>query len=185
MSAQRAVHAGPPGYLEDALAARGSSLSAALRTLGPLPRMCAARGLISFLPLDVLALPGPAATERESRPTAGAHQQPAEAGSMQSMSDQPGMQPECPCDSKLATQTSREPSSRSEQTADGNDQQDGPLSAGQAREPRQQGAWSLLTDSALLMACQGLEDGSDAVHKYHALMLLSVSLQQASKALQV
>ena len=45
--------------------------------------------------------------------------------------------------------------------------------------------WSMLADGALPLACQGLESGPDAVHKYHSLMLLATGLQQAAKALEV
>ena len=45
--------------------------------------------------------------------------------------------------------------------------------------------WSILADGALPLACQALETASDAQIKYHAITLLSVSLQQTRKALEV
>ena len=45
--------------------------------------------------------------------------------------------------------------------------------------------WSILADGALPLACQALETASEAPIKYHAITLLSVSLQQTRKALEV
>ena len=166
------VPAGPAGYLCEALAGRGSNLSEELSTLGALPRMCAARGLISYLPLHVLALPGPSGVAPAARGQA----------------DSPSQQPACaglpvPDDRGSCQPASQTPAA----SADGPSQ---PLSRpatelGSPPGEQQGGVWSLLTKGALPLACQGLEGGSDAAHKYHALMLLSVGLQQACKAMQV
>ena len=49
--------AGPQGIVQQALVDRASSLSSELGLLSPVARLCAARGLVSYLPLECLALP--------------------------------------------------------------------------------------------------------------------------------
>ena len=49
--------AGCRGYVEASLARASTSLAAQLRSLGPVARICAVKGLVGFLPLPALTCP--------------------------------------------------------------------------------------------------------------------------------
>ena len=56
-STRQRLAAGPEDYVEACLQAQGTSLAAKLQSLSPVARVCAVKGLVSFLPVPALICP--------------------------------------------------------------------------------------------------------------------------------